>query len=422
MQVDLKKLFSKGKESRRRGDKGKRKKYSASKKRPDYVILVLTIVFLVFGLIMIFDASIYRADTVFDNRFYFVQQQIAWILIGTVAGGFFYFWDYHKFSKLVIPAMVVTLGLLATVFVLREVPNDVLCPSICVKSINGARRWIYIRSIPLQPAELAKPVFILYLCTWLSKTRKTFKDIREAIRFHFVYELVTFLLVMGAIGGLVVMEPDLGTTVVICFVAFVIYFSSGRDMIHTIGSLLVLVVGGLLGTLAAVLESYRLERVKTYLQLLSTGDVAEPLGSGYQMQQILIGIGSGGFWGKGFGESRQRYGYLVENTPFTDSIFAVVLEEVGMLGGIVLIALFLMFFARSVKVAMNAPDRLGKLLAGGLALWLVFQAFMHMAANVGLFPLTGIPLTFFTYGGSSTVVSLIGVGMLLNVSRFSENN
>lgn len=358
---------------------------------------------------MIFEASIYNAGEVFNDRFYFVKQQLLWIVLGVAAGSVFYFWDYHKYSKLVTPALLITVVLLILVLFLGQ-------------EINGSRRWFYILGVPLQPAELAKPVFILYLCSWLARDRKGFTDLREAIRYHFVYELGAFLALLGLVGGLVIIEPDLGTAIIICAASFTIYFASGRDAIHTVGTILILAVGGLLGTLAAVLESYRLERIKTYVELLTTGQVSDPTGTGYQMQQILIGIGSGGFWGKGFGGSRQRFGFLVENTAFTDSIFAIILEEIGMIGGILLIALFLLFLFRAYRVAVRAPDKLGQLLAGGIGFWLVFQAFMHMAANVGLVPLTGVPLTFFTYGGSSTVVALIGVGMLLNVSRQTNSS
>ncbi len=384
--------------------KKSKRKFETKKGSPDIVILILTAIFLVFGLIMIFEASIYNAGEFFNDRFYFVKQQLLWIIIGVGAGSFFYFWDYHKYSKLVAPALVVTLILLVVVLVVGG-------------EINGSRRWFSIGGVPIQPAELAKPVFILYLCTWLARDRKGFKDLKEAIRYHFIYDLGAFLALLGLVGGLIIIEPDLGTTIIICVVAFAIYFSSGQDFIHTIGSILIVIVGGMLGSLAAVLESYRMERIQTYLHLLTTGEVLNPTGSGYQMQQILIGIGSGGFLGKGFGGSRQRFGFLVENTAFTDSIFTIILEELGMIGGIVLISAFLLFLYRAFKIAVRAPDKLGQLLAGGIGFWLVFQAFMHMAANVALVPLTGVPLTFFTYGGSSTVVALMGVGMLLNVSR-----
>jgi cell division protein FtsW len=371
------------------------------------MILILTLIFLVFGIVMIFDASIYKADEIFNDRFHFVTQQAIWVIVGLIVGSVFYVWDYHQFSKLVIPGMAITLGLLVAVL-------------FAGTEVNGSKRWFMIGPVPIQPAELAKPVFILYLATWLSKDRKYFKNFKDAWSDHLRHGLLSFLAVLMLVAGLVIAEPDLGTTIIICATAFVIYFSSGKDFVHLLGSILIVFIVGLLGTAAALLESYRLERVKTYLDLLLTGEVSDPRGSGYQIQQILIGIGSGGFWGKGFGQSRQRFGYLVENTAFTDSIFAIILEELGMIGGIIIIAVFLLFFSRAYKIAKNAPDRMGSLLAGGIGFWLVFQAFMHMGANVGIVPLTGVPLPFFTYGGSSTVVALAGVGMLLNVSRYAK--
>lgn len=372
--------------------------------QPDLLLVFLVFVFLIFGLIMIFDASMYNADQFFNDRFFFVKQQIVWIGLGLVAGGLLMFWDYHQFSKLAFPLLGLTVVLLVTVLIVGT-------------EINGSRRWFQFGSITVQPAELAKPAFILYLCLWLSKERKVIDDFREKIKYHFVYELMVFVFLLLLVGGLVFFEPDLGTAVIICVVAFAIYFSSGRDLVHTGGAVMSLIVGLLLGIAAVTLESYRFERLQTFIQLFRTGEVVEPLGSGYQTQQILIGIGSGGFWGKGFGESRQRYGYLVENTAFTDSIFAIILEELGMFGGLLLASLFLVLLARAYRIAVKAPDRLGRLLAGGIGFWLVFQAFLHMSANVALVPVTGVPLTFFTYGGSSTVVALAGMGILLNVSR-----
>jgi cell division protein FtsW len=198
------------------------------------------------------------------------------------------------------------------------------------------------------------------------------------------------------------------------------FLMAGEDKIHTLasGSVLLLLVP--VGALAAILEPYRLKRVITFLSLLFTGNVADPQGSGYQMQQILIGIGSGGLFGTGFGQSRQRFGYLVENTAFTDSIFAVILEELGFLGGTLIILAWLVFLWRGLKIAMAAPDKEGKLLAAGITVWLVMQTLLNIAANVGFIPLTGMPIPFLSYGGSSTIVSLIGIGILLNISKYSN--
>lgn len=376
--------------------------------RPDFILILLTSVFLIFGLIMIFDASVYKADEYFSNRFHFVILQVFWIIFGIGVGTFLCFWDYHQFTKLAFPLLGLTVLLLILVLVIGD-------------EINGSRRWFQLGSIPIQPAELAKPVFIMYLSVWLAKERKAINDFRQRIRYHVVYELSVFAVLLMLVGGLVLLEPDLGTTVIICVVAFAIYFSSGQDLVHTGGAILTLVVGVLLGAGALLLESYRIERIQTFIELQRTGEVVNPTGPGYQTQQILIGIGSGGFWGKGFGESRQRFGYLVENTAFTDSIFAIILEELGMFGGLILASLFLVLLSRAYRIAVRAPDRLGQLLAGGIGFWLVFQAFLHMSANVALVPVTGVPLPFFTYGGSSTVVALAGMGILLNVSRHVES-
>lgn len=388
--------------------RGRSKKIKPKAGNPDYILLMLVTVLVIFGLIMVFEASIYNADQYFNDRFYFVKQQILWILIGGGIGAIMYFWDYRKIANLALPGIIVGLVLLVAVLFLGE-------------EINGARRWFKIGIVPIQPAELIKPVFIVYLSKWLSKDRIGFKNLREAVRYHFVYELGAFLVLLGLIGGLVLLEPDLGTTIVICVVAFVIYFVSGSDAVHTFGSILIVIVGGLLGLLAAVLEPYRLERIKTFLDLILTGDPSDKRGSGYQIWQILIGIGSGGPKGVGFGASRQRFGFLVEITAFTDSIFAIILEELGYGGGVLVILFFLIFLLLGFRIAARAPDKLGRLMAGGICFWLVFQAFMHMGANVAMVPLTGVPLPFFTYGGSSTIVALGGVGLLLNISKYGKN-
>ena len=207
---------------------------------------------------------------------------------------------------------------------------------------------------------------------------------------------------------------------IVCITAFAMFFISGKDRIHTWGSISILLLGVPLAILAGILEPYRFERIKTFIDLLLKGEVTDPRGSGYQIQQILIGIGSGGFLGKGFGQSRQRFGYLVENTAFTDSIFAVTLEEFGLLGGIVIILFWVIFLWKGIDIAERVEDKEGRFLAVGITIWLVLQSFLNMAANVGIIPLTGIPLPFLTYGGSNTFVTLIGIAILLNVSRYTN--
>ncbi len=199
------------------------------------------------------------------------------------------------------------------------------------------------------------------------------------------------------------------------------FFLTGKNKFHRNSSLAILPLGALLAAIAIALEPYRMSRIKTYFSLIFKGEVADPRGAGYQMQQILIGIGSGGIFGKGFGQSRQRFGYLVENTAFTDSTFAIILEELGFLGGVLIVVAWIFFLWRGFKIALSAADEQGRYLATGITVWLTAQAFLNMAANVGLIPLTGIPLPFLSYGGSSTIVTMIAFGLLLNVSRYTKN-
>jgi cell division protein FtsW len=385
----------------------KRRKSFSLEYKADRIVLYFSVIMAIFGAIMIFDASVYQATTVFNDQFYFLKQQLIWLLIATIPAILIYLWDYKKFSKLALPTLLVIILLLVAVLIFGE-------------ARNGAKRWLTIGPVDIQPAEFAKVVLIIYLSSWLSKREYTYKNFKTAIQEGFLKNFISFAAIFATIAFLVVLEPDLGTTIIITVTSFLMFLMAGEDKTHTLGSIGLAILMVPLFTLAAILEPYRLERIKTYLTLLFTGEVADPRGSGYQIQQILIGIGSGGLLGKGFGQSRQRFGYLVENTAFTDSIFAVILEELGLIGGVVLILGWLLFLWRGLKIAMNTTDKQGRLLASGITIWLVLQALMNMAANVGLIPLTGIPIPFLTYGGSSTIVTVIGIAILLNVSKYSE--
>ena len=373
------------------------------KHSPDYFLIVFAVAMSIFGAIMIFDASVYIAHTNFGDQFYFLKSQITWLLIGTVVAIPFYLIDYKKLLKISMPAMTIIILALFLVLFLGE-------------DINGAKRWFQIGPLPaIQPAEFAKIVMIMYLSSWLAKQEHKYKTMKD-----FFKNFASFGAILGTVAILILLEPDLGTTMIICITAFIMFFISGKDKIHTWGSISILLLAVPLFILAGILEPYRFERIKTFTNLLLKGEVSDPKGSGYQIQQILIGIGSGGLFGKGFGQSRQRFGYLVENTAFTDSIFAVILEELGLLGGVAIIAFWVIFLWKGINIAERVPDKEGKYLAVGVTIWLTMQAFLNMAANVGIIPLTGIPLPFLTYGGSNTFVTLIGMALLLNVSRYTN--
>lgn len=385
-----------------------RKTKSDTKLKPDKFILFFAIFMSIFGAIMIYDASVFKASSIFNDQFYFLKFQLLWIAIGIVPTILIYYWDYRKILKLSLPLLIGIIILLVLVLFLGE-------------EINGSRRWFAIGPLPtIQPAEFAKLFIIIYLASWLSKQDYRYEKISSLLQSQFVKNLLGFVFILGIVAILIVLEPDLGTAMIICMTSFAMFLMAGEDKLHTFGSLAVLLMFLPVAVLAGILEPYRLERIKTFLNLIITGEVTDPKGSGYQIQQILIGIGSGSLFGKGFGQSRQRFGYLVENTAFTDSIYAVILEELGLVGGAVIIVAWILFLWRGLKIALNAPDKQGQLLAAGITVWLVLQALINMAANVGLIPLTGIPSPFLTYGGSNTIVTLFGIGILLNISKYSQ--
>lgn len=398
-----------------RSIKNPKKKRTTTKYTPDKVILTFTILIAIFGAIMIFDASVFKASIPkalggFDDPFYFLKSQIIWLIVGGAMTTLMYFWDYRKVLKLSLPILIVVIILLVVVLVLGE-------------DTNGAKRWFAFGPLPpIQPAEFAKLAVILYLASWMSKEPYFKDEVKVDLKGNFLKVLISFFVILGLVAVLIILEPDLGTTAIIAVTAFAMFFVAKNHKDHAKYSVLSLfALFTPLGLIAAVLAPYRLKRIETYIHLLLNGEVSDPRGAGYQMYQILIGIGSGGFFGKGFGQSRQRFGYLVESTAFTDSIFAVILEELGFLGGTILVIAWILFFLRGMKVANNAPDKAGKLLAIGISTWLTMQALLNMAANVGLIPLTGIPAPLLSYGGSSTVITLIGIGILLNISKYSTN-
>jgi cell division protein FtsW len=376
--------------------------------KPDVVLLALVAFLVFFGLVMVYDASVIVASETFGDQFHFLKLQAIWIGLGVVAAAFAYAFDYHNYPKLIIPAIITTIVLLVLVVVAGPL-------------VFGSRRWFTVGSVNIQPSELAKLTFTIYLACWLSKQKsKIGHNLKGALSYHLKSELLPFSVILILICFLIVIEPDLGTTAVVGATALVVYFVSGTDVIHTIGSALIVGAMTLVGVLAAIISPYRLRRVQTFLETMRSGDVPDPFGAGYQINQVLIAIGSGGLLGVGFGESRQKFFYLVGNSAFTDTIFAVFAEEFGFVGDVLLIFFFLVFVSRGVNIARNAPDRLGSLLAMGITVWIGLQAFLNIAANIALGPLTGIPLPFFSYGGSSTVVILTGVGILLNISRYAK--
>jgi cell division protein FtsW len=374
---------------------------------PDRVTMVIVGVLLFIGLVLVYDSSVIVASAApYNDPFHFFKLQIVWIIIGLIGGYVAFKIDYHIFPKIVSPALIGTIVLLIVVLIAGTLTY-------------GAKRWIDFGPFAVQPSELAKLTFTLYLASWLSKQKNIVNKFDSALKNYFVHDLLPFLLVLFVVTSLILVGRDLATTAIVGLIALSIYFISGKDLMHSLGSGLIVLTMGIVGLLAAIMEPYRLNRIRTYLHFLQTGEVDDPGGKGFQLYQILVAVGSGGIFGVGFGESRQKFHYLGQ-AAFTDTIFAVFAEEFGLFGSIILIALFVALMFRGFKIASTAQDRLGTLIATGITFWISLQAFLNIAANVGLIPLTGIPLPFISYGGSSMVVMLTGIGILLNVSKYSK--
>ena len=340
------------------------------------VALALTIL----GLIAVADASAPQAIATFDDKWFFFKQQFVWAVVGIVGMFVISKIRYGFWEKYATPIFFANILLLLAV----------LFPGLGTK-VLGARRWLIIGPISIQPSELIKLTGAIYFAK-LASSEKSFWS---------------YIVPLGLVSVLVMLQPDLGTTVSFAFMAFVQIFLAGIDFLRLGASA---IVAGLAGLLLVVFSDYRRDRLLTYLDSMS-----DPLGKSYHIRQILLALGSGGLFGVGLGRSRQKFLFLPESA--TDSIFAVIGEELGFVGLLVLISLLVFFVMRGLKIASLAPDTFAKVLAAGIVAWIGGQALLNMAAVVALVPLTGIPMPFFSYGGSALVTVLFGTGILLSISR-----
>lgn len=350
----------------------------------DWFPFLIVIGLLLFGIVMVYDASSAQAIQNFNDKYFFLKEQFKWVVLGLVAGIGAFFFDYRQLRKLALPLLIVTMLLLLAVFL----------PGIGVKTY-GAHRWINLGITVLQPSELAKLTLVIYLSAWLITKEKG--------------RLISFLLLVGILVGLIILEPDMGTAIVLLGTALAVYFISDSEILGLIFMLPLVALGGL----GLALQSpYRARRV---LSFLDPGN--DPLGASYHIRQALIAIGSGGLFGLGLGNSRQKYYYLPEAN--TDSIFAIISEELGLIGATIFLFVFVYFFYRAFKLILAVEDRFGRLLGTGILCWLGLQTVVNLGSMVGLMPLTGVPLPFISYGGSALVVELVGVGILASIYRIN---
>ncbi|MEK7113611.1 MAG: putative peptidoglycan glycosyltransferase FtsW [Patescibacteria group bacterium] len=268
----------------------------------------------------------------------------------------------------------------------------------------GAERWLKIGPVSFQPVEILKFGFVIYFAAWLSLVKNKVQDFR--------YRILPLFVMLAVIAGILFNQPDTKSFILITITGICMLFISGVSLkyITLIGVSSIFVLGSLV-----FFTPYLQQRVKTFLDPSS-----DPQGSSYQIQQSLIAIGSGGVFGRGYGQSIQKFNYLPE--PQGDSIFAVLGEELGFVGGSIIIILYLLFLLQGIRIANNSPDLFSRLLVSGIVILIVAQSFMNIASVTGVFPLTGVPLVFVSHGGTSLMVYLIAIGIVLNVSKFSQQD
>lgn len=356
----------------------------------DFVMFSTILLLVSIGVVMVYSASSYSAffNPQINDSMYYLKKQAINAVIGLILMFFTIKLDYHVLKKYTGLFMIITIFLLLIVF--------------AFPAVNGAKRWINLKFTSLQPSEIAKYMVVLFMAKSIELKGDKIKSMTVGI--------FPYIIVSGLFAALVYKEKNLSIAVVIMLVTLIVLFIGGARLSHL--SLLVGLVGGL-GAAGIAFESYRLTRFLSFLN-----PWADPKGAGYQLIQSLLALGSGGIWGVGLGKSRQKCFYIPE--PHNDFIFAIIGEELGLIGCMLIIALFIILIWRGIVSSINSKDTFGTLLAAGITSVIAIQAIINIAVVTGSIPVTGVPLPFISYGGSSLVINLLAMGVLLNISRQSE--
>lgn len=371
------------------------------KTRLNYTLLITSAILLGFGLLFLATLSAIASLDAFGNTTYYIFHQLVAVAIGLVAGLIAYKLPLEWIKKISLPVLIVNVVLLILVFL----------PVLGAK-YWGARRWINVGPITLQPSELLKISSILYLSSWLSvkfhgSAKRSLMPLAKRGYETFIKVFIPFACLLGLVAVFLFFQKDLSTMGIISLSLIAVYFTAGTPFWHTI---LLFISGASGAALLIKIEPYRVQRLLVFLN-----PEADPFGIGFQLKQSILAIGSGGLFGKGLGMSTQKFGFLPQ--AMGDSTFAIIGEELGMIGCTIFILLFVFFFWQCIKIAKNSNDPFGKLAAVGIATWMLLQTFMNVASSLGIFPLAGIPLPFFSYGGSHIITELAAIGLLLNISK-----
>jgi cell division protein FtsW len=337
---------------------------------------------------MLSSASSVIAYNTYNDSYFLLKHQLFGLGLGLAAFWFFSKVDYHIWRKYALWMLIASVGLLVLVFI----------PGLA-GTWGTSRSWINVFGFSLQPAEFVKITFLLYLAAWLEGRKEKLKDISEGIG--------PFVVILGAIALLMILQPDMGTLTIIALASLMVYFIGGGSIKH----LVALVLLGLAAlTIMINIYPYQANRFKCMMDpSFSKKEIC------YQINQSLIAVGSGGFWGRGLGASRQKFSYLPQAE--NDAIFPIISEETGFIFSTGLILLFLSLFFRGVVIAKRAPDDFGKILAVGIVSWIVMQALINIGGMVNIMPMTGVPLPMISYGGSAMMAALASIGILANISK-----
>lgn len=351
---------------------------------------MLTAVMTITGLVAVYSASFVIGLARFGDPNYYIARQAAWAVLGLVLMAVAMRVDYRMLRPLAVPIMVGTIGMLLAVLVMGQ-------------SGGGARRWLGVGEFTIQPAEFAKLTVIIYLAAWLAAKGQTIRS--------FEHGLLPFVVIIGSVAVLIMLEPNMGTTLIILLITVTMFWTAGASLLQ----MLALGITGLV-TMAflATVEGYRADRLMSFFDAES-----DPLGHGFQTLQALISLGNGGITGLGLGASRGKFFYIPES--HTDGVFAVVGEELGLIATGAILLLYMTLMIRGYQVARRSRDEFGMLIATGITTWVTVQALLNMGGITRVIPLTGVPLPFLSYGGSALAAVMLAMGVLVSISRYGND-
>jgi len=362
------------------------------KLKSDNSLLLIIGVLLAFGLIVLSSAGVVEGQNKFGSSQYYLVHQI---LYGVLPGLFLFFLfskiKYKFWEKVSVPLLLLSVSLVVLVIATPWGPV-----------LKGAQRWLQLGGLSFQPSEMLKLSIIIYFAAWFSRQGDKMK--------HWSYSAAPFFVILGFISLLLFLQPDIGTLLVIVLIAFAIYYSAGAKMKY------IFVVLGIFGVIFLGMifsEPYRMDRIKAFWN-----PSADIQGKAYHIRQAVIGIGNGGVFGVGFGNSKQKINFLPE--PVGDSIFVILTEELGLVGAGFLLLMFILLSVKLIRIAKSSPDMFSYLFIIGVLTWIVGQAFMNIGAISGLIPLTGIPLPFISHGGTALTAILASLGIVSNISKYSK--